>query len=123
MGEGVQVVSLALLGLLITFQGRSLNCVSVTFRAINNLLKPLSLTHCSCAVLEQQLKVRPLDKKPTGRPEKPPPAGSVSSDAPWVVQSDSAYTWADGNYSLDAKSASTELGCSQNKYCWGILGI
>ena len=64
----------------------------------------------------------PPDKKQTGRPEKPPPADSTSDD-PWVVQADSTYTWADGNYSLDAKGASTELGCSQNKYCWGILGI
>ena len=114
-------MSLTLLRLLITFQGRSMNRASGTFHAIDNLPKPLSLTCCSCVVLEQQLKVRPPpDKKPTG---KPPPAGSVSSDAPWVVQADSAYTWADGNYSLDAKGASTELGCSQNKYCWGILGI
>ena len=87
--------------------------------------KNLPINPCTDApavsALEQQMKIKPVKT-----PIKPPPssaAGSVSSDAPWVVQSDSSYSWGDGNYTLDAKTASTELGCSDNKYCWGMLGI
>jgi len=69
--------------------------------------------------LEQQIKIKPVDGKPPVKPVTPPPTdGSVSSDDPWVVQTNSSYAWGDGNYTLDAQGAAAELLCSINKYCW-----
>ena len=67
------------------------------------------------------MKIKPV--RPPVKPVDPAAAGSVSSEGSWVVQSGSSYSWGDGNYTLDAKGTSTELGCSENKYCWGMLGI
>ena len=75
-------------------------------------------------MLEQQLKIKPpAPTKTPVKPGKPSPPDSAASDAPWVVQTGSDYSWADGSFTLDSKGASTALGCSQNKFCWGILGI
>ena len=103
--------------------GRGLNHAFALFWLLTFPSTP-SFTCCSCSVLEQQLKIKPpAPTKTPVKPGKPSPPDSAASDAPWVVQTGSEYSWADGSFTLDSKGASTELGCSQNKFCWGILGI
>ena len=40
-----------------------------------------------------------------------------------MVQDDHKYSWGNGTYTLDAQGAASELGCSINKYCWGMMGM
>ena len=79
------------------------------------------------AALETQIKQSPI--KPVNKRQTPKATGkdggddSTASGACWVEKADDNWTWGKGTFTLHAKDAAADLGCSIDHYCWAIVGM